>query len=156
MANCANCRLTISARSKDLLDMLLADIAGAGPFDFNRLIPMPAEVCKLSDRVQAAWSSKHWGTEWNAAFVEITRSDDTHCTIEFETKNNPPLPVLDMLAASYGQAEFLLEDSWDGDLEWLRSTLWRYGSRGAPTVARRDLHPRPPLRLVKRSEHTQD
>lgn len=87
-------------------------------FDFNALIPMPAElnltddskddqiasnISKYGYRDWYAWSLANWGTKWNS---QETRIDWENREIFFQTANSEPTPIIFALHTRFPDAGF--------------------------------------------------
>ena len=111
MPNWCSNDLVITGKPK-MLNKLLKQVtttaseAGdeATSFDFNKVIPRPANVDWYS------WSIENWGTKWNACDISFLSNGDWldhyddstwesgEVTITFQTAWSPPVPVLTQLS----------------------------------------------------------
>ena len=101
------------------------------PFDFEKIIPMPADVEDWYD-----WRCENWGTKWNSCDANCDWSPDC-LEYDFETAWSPCEPVIKALAAMFPDAQFKYRYSepgccFFGDQEYEngRMTYNAYGDYG--------------------------
>jgi hypothetical protein len=112
-----------------LVDEVLAAVkSDKSPIDFERLIPMPAELKAPNQEGWYQWSVNHWGTKWNAYCAVAGKIDKRTAYFHFETAWAPPLPVLDALAAKFPKANLRLIWCDEGDDKQNR-VYWEDGKR---------------------------
>jgi hypothetical protein len=86
-------------------------------FDFNTVIPMPAEVRDSGNRNARGipdwveWSCENWGTQWNACRSCIMEGEDGGLLCCFKTAWTPPEPVWRKLGELFPTLTFELEVS---------------------------------------------
>lgn len=105
-------------------------------FDFNGIIPMPAEAERS---FYERWAVEHWGTKWNAFDLDH-RFEDKNIWFQFTTAWDFPTPVFEALAEEFpklvfagssyedsGEFELLGEfngadDCGPGEIQWMSFT----------------------------------
>lgn len=124
MPNWCECDLFITG--KKVPEVLTAIKGDDTLFDFNKIIPMPAELMITSpqhtvqEKVQAEknlrlhgakdwydWAHKRWGTKWNASEVSVEKTSSA-AKIMFQTAWAPPTPVIIALSAKFPDCRFVL------------------------------------------------
>ena len=94
-------------------------VAGDGPFDFDRVCPMPPEtdiVQKDPMSISAPWEWRweHWGTSRCASGAERLITDDgMTATFIFDTAWNAPVALITGLAARFAWLAFKLSSFYD-------------------------------------------
>jgi hypothetical protein len=70
--------------------------------DFNKIVPCPNNPFEDLD-----WCVDNWGTKWNVDKDQDLNFDNED-TIVFSTAWNPPIPVIEALAAKFPDLKFTL------------------------------------------------
>ena len=73
------------------------------PFDFEKIIPMPADVEDWYD-----WRCENWGTKWNSVDARCEYASDCVLDFSFMTAWGPCEPIVKALAAMFPDAQFRL------------------------------------------------
>lgn len=96
-------------------------------FDFNTLVPMPAQIknsneevgmCGLKVPAWYDWSCENWGTKWNACDSQYSTKDPEH-VIWFDTAWSPPVSVFEALAMRFPAHEIVIHaDEYENHFHW--------------------------------------
>ena len=109
----------LEVRGDNLQDFYNTHIVD-GEFDFNTIIPQPADA----DRV---WRINKWMSKWNASDTWADDLVENGC-VSFQTPWSPPMPVIDALAKLYPEFEFeykfVEEQGWGGTREYSDGREW--------------------------------
>lgn len=81
---------------KRVMEAVKVDNTGLGSLDFEKIIPMPADVDDSYN-----WCISNWGTKWNSYGYESIENPDDSDTISFLTAWSAPHPVLEKLTAMF-------------------------------------------------------
>ena len=113
------------------------DDEGVFLFDFNRLIPEPADlpvgptidvdgvpVRTMSD-AKREWRCENWWVQWVGSYCEIVRDVPGVFGMVFETPWNVPVPVLQAVADRTGAT---IVDTWDVEDVALYRTIFAPGA----------------------------
>lgn len=108
---------------RKLRQAVMNDRFGPGSIDFEKVIPMPDDIFRGDlDMTQRSrygeknwydWSTKNWGTKWNAYGFDELRGHQGVDTICFMTAWKAPHNVIGHLAQMYPDLE--LEHNWADD-----------------------------------------
>ena len=79
-----------------VMEAVKNDEVGLGSLDFEKIIPMPANVDDSYN-----WCISNWGTKWNSYGYESIENPDNSDTISFLTAWSAPHPVLEKLTAMF-------------------------------------------------------
>ena len=113
MPNWVHQTMTVTKGDPHEIWAAIRDEAGGRPFDFNRLVPQPAEVRESKESVTQggfevpawyAWSLNNWGTKWNAcdaAFPVENGIPVEGNELYFDTAWSCPVPILQLLAKKF-------------------------------------------------------
>ena len=103
---------------KKLMDFMRSEDC---TFDFNNVIPMPKGIFKgsLGQKEEAEhgrrnwydWSSRHWGTKWNAYSIDVQDLN----IISFDTAWSAPYPVFRELAHLFPSVGIEIEITNEGE-----------------------------------------
>ena len=132
---------------KELVASFVESVAGDGPFDFDRVCPMPraADLVQKDPRsISAVWEWRwdHWGTSRNASDAECLITDDGKAAnFPFATAWGPPVALIDGVAARFPGLAFKLAFFYDNHVGF---GLWINGDQlgsvvKVPTVETRRL-----------------
>ena len=95
-----------------VMEAVKVDEVGLGSLDFEKVIPMPADVDDSYN-----WCIANWGTKWNSYGYESIENPDNSDTISFLTAWSAPHPVLEKLTAMFPSVTF--EHEWaDEDIAY--------------------------------------
>jgi hypothetical protein len=109
---------------------LVESVAGGGPFDFDRVCPMPpatelVQKDPMSISAPWEWRWEQWGTSRNAAGAECQITDDgMTATFIFDTAWNAPVALINGLAARCPRLVFKLSFFYDSNVGF---GLWMNG-----------------------------
>jgi len=95
--------------------------------DFNKVVPMPADIRALVDAqtpalvmqdgtkcyewpIRDAWNRDHWGTKWNARDATYSIKDPEHALCFF-TAWSEPLPVFHALARHFPDHKIVIRSN---------------------------------------------
>ncbi|SDA30295.1 hypothetical protein SAMN02910447_03163 [Ruminococcus sp. YE71] len=94
-----------------VMEAVKVDDFGLGSLDFNKVIPMPADVFKgdLGEKERELygnnnwydWSVANWGTKWNSYGYENFETAENADTISFLTAWSAPHPVIEKLSQMF-------------------------------------------------------
>ncbi|MBR1382210.1 MAG: hypothetical protein IJ555_00115 [Ruminococcus sp.] len=79
-----------------VMEAVKVDKVGLGSLDFEKIIPMPADVDDSYN-----WCISNWGTKWNSYGYESIDNPDDSDTISFLTAWSAPHPVLEKLTTMF-------------------------------------------------------
>ena len=85
------------AEVKRVMEAVKNDEVGLGSLDFEKIIPMPADVDDSYN-----WCISNWGTKWNSYGYESIENPDDSDNISFLTAWSAPHPVLEKLLSMSG------------------------------------------------------
>tara|TARA_R110002020_G_scaffold4445_4_gene19440 strand:- start:2302 stop:2724 length:423 start_codon:yes stop_codon:yes gene_type:complete len=131
MPNWTRNELTVQADDpKDLKDfkkkVFTKDEEGKLNFDFEKIIPMPKNIFrgnlgneereKYGNNNWYDWSSKNWGTKWNACHTQINFECDEEIELEFDTAWDTPRPIIKKLKKKFPKLRFwggYIHEGWE-------------------------------------------
>ncbi len=93
------------AEVKRVMEAVKNDEVGLGSIDFEKIIPMPADVDDSYN-----WCISNWGTKWNSYGYESIENPDDSDNISFLTAWSAPHPVLEKLTTMFPTITF--EHEW--------------------------------------------
>ena len=94
------------------MEAVKVDEVGLGSLDFEKIIPMPADVDDSYN-----WCISNWGTKWNSYGYESIEKPDDSDTISFLTAWSAPHPVLEKLTTMFPSVT--IEHEWaDEDISY--------------------------------------
>ena len=100
------------AEVKRVMEAVKNDEVGLGSIDFEKIIPMPADVDDSYN-----WCISNWGTKWNSYGYESIENPDDSDNISFLTAWSAPHPVLEKLTAMFPSVT--IEHEWaDEDISY--------------------------------------
>ncbi len=111
--------ITYEGDRKQIAEMLEAiknDEFGIGTLDFNKIIPMPADIFRgpLGEKEMKQygknnwydWSLGNWGTKWNAYGYDKSTDYSQNNRLRFQTAWSAPHVILQRLSEMYPEIEF--------------------------------------------------
>lgn len=93
------------AEIRRFMGIIKSDEFGLGSIDFNKVIPMPANVDDSYN-----WCIDNWGTKWNSYGYEDFENTENTGTISFLTAWAAPHPILEKLTTMFPTITF--EHEW--------------------------------------------
>ena len=97
---------------KRVMEAVKVDEVGLGSLDFEKIIPMPADVDDSYN-----WCISNWGTKWNSYGYESIENPDDSDNISFLTAWSAPHPVLEKLTTMFPSVT--IEHEWaDEDIAY--------------------------------------
>ncbi len=142
MPNWVYNNVTVVAADDTVIAKVKAAVQGAEtPFDFNRIIPRPAE----EEQDWYNWNIANWGCKWGASDVEVAEETHSQISYYFSTPWSSPTPVIETLSRQHPAATFVLvfeeEQGWGGEIKFQNGTAntlreWDIPSSHAEIVER--------------------